>query len=85
MRRPILASLPDWCSHWLGYRTDPVKPPPKYLVYFWSFIGAFCGLSVLTALFSYSEYFLSRGVPIIVASYVSIHTPCVSSIYLMYS
>ncbi|KAG9746775.1 HPP-domain-containing protein, partial [Aureobasidium melanogenum] len=69
MRRPILASLPDWCSHWLGYRTDPVKPPPKYLVYFWSFIGAFCGLSVLTALFSYSEYFLSRGVPIIVASY----------------
>lgn len=75
MRRPILASLPEWCSHWLGYRADPVKPPPRYLVYLWSFIGAFCGLSVLTALFSYSEYFLSRGVPVIVASYVSIvHT-----------
>lgn len=69
MRRPILASLPEWCSHWLGYRADPVKPPPRYLVYLWSFIGAFCGLSVLTALFSYSEYFLSRGVPVIVASY----------------
>ncbi|KAH0365903.1 HPP-domain-containing protein, partial [Aureobasidium melanogenum] len=69
MRRHVLANLPEWCSHWLGYRAGPVQPPPKYLVYLWSFIGAFCGLSVLTAIFSYSEYFLSRGVPVIVASY----------------
>lgn len=77
MRHPMIASLPRWCSHWLGHRDDPVKPPPKYLIYLWSFIGAFCGLSVLTALFSYSEYFLSRGVPVIVASYVSEHPPSV--------
>lgn len=71
MHLPTVASLPSWCSHWLGHRPGPVKPPPKYLVYLWSFIGAFCGLAVLTALFSYSEYFIGRGVPIIVASYVS--------------
>jgi hypothetical protein len=76
MRYPSLTSLPTWCSHWLGYRTNPVKPPPKYIVHIWSFIGAFCGLSILQALFSYSEYFIERGVPIIVASYASIQTLC---------
>ncbi|KAG9511514.1 HPP-domain-containing protein, partial [Aureobasidium melanogenum] len=69
MHLPTIASLPSWCSHWLGHRPGPVKPPPKYLVYLWSFIGAFCGLAVLTALFGHSEYFIGRGVPIIVASY----------------
>ncbi|KAA8649155.1 HPP family protein [Aspergillus tanneri] len=68
----LLARLPRWLSHWLGYRPDPPKPLPQYLVWFWSFISAFCGLSVLQALFNYSQYFIDRGVPGIIASYVSI-------------
>ncbi|THC94458.1 hypothetical protein EYZ11_006061 [Aspergillus tanneri] len=65
----LLARLPRWLSHWLGYRPDPPKPLPQYLVWFWSFISAFCGLSVLQALFNYSQYFIDRGVPGIIASY----------------
>ncbi|KAI4722065.1 hypothetical protein E4T48_01740 [Aureobasidium sp. EXF-10727] len=80
MRRPTIASLPSWCSHWLGYRANPVKPPPKYLVHLWSFIGAFCGLSLLCGLFSFSEYFLNHGVPIIVASYGASAVLCFGSI-----
>jgi hypothetical protein len=37
----------------------------------WSFITAFCGLSVVQGIFNYSDYFKERNVPGIVASYVS--------------
>ncbi|KAJ5345463.1 hypothetical protein N7452_003467 [Penicillium brevicompactum] len=45
------------------------KPLPAYQVALWSFIIAFCGLSVLQAIFNYSDYFKERNVPGIVASY----------------
>lgn len=67
----ILPRLPRWISHWLGYRPTPPKPHPQYLVWLWSFFTAFCGLCVLQAIFNYSSYFLQRGVPGIVASFVS--------------
>lgn len=66
-----LARLPRWVSHWLGYRPEAPKPLPAYQVALWSFIIAFCGLSVLQAIFNYSDYFKERNVPGIVASYVS--------------
>jgi hypothetical protein len=66
-----LARLPPWMSHWLGYRAGPVKPLNTYLVAAWSFITAFCGLSVIQAIFNYSDYFNERNVPGIIASYVS--------------
>lgn len=69
-RPPTVGSLPPWCSRWLGHRVAPAKPLPKWLVHVWSFVGAFCGLSVLLGLYSFSDYFVQRGVPIIVASYV---------------
>lgn len=66
-----LARLPPWVSHWLGYRSEAPKPLPAYQVALWSFIIAFGGLSVLQAIFNYSDYFKERHVPGIVASYVS--------------
>ncbi|EKG19788.1 HPP domain-containing protein [Macrophomina phaseolina MS6] len=64
-----LGRIPPWASRWLGYRASPPAPLSPYLVYFWSFIAAFCGLSVLQAIFNYSDYFKSRHVPGIIASY----------------
>jgi CBS-domain-containing membrane protein len=66
-----LARLPRWISHWLGYRPETTKPLSTSQVALWSFITAFCGLSVVQAIFNYSEYFKDRNVPGIVASYVS--------------
>lgn len=68
--KEFLARLPRSVSHWLGYRENAPKPPAKYLVHFWSFIAAFCGLCVVQAIFNYSSYFIERGVPGLVASYV---------------
>ncbi|KAJ5410906.1 uncharacterized protein N7487_005265 [Penicillium crustosum] len=67
--KDLLGRLPQSVSHWLGYRENAPKPPAKYLVHFWSFIAAFCGLCVVQAIFNYSSYFIERGVPGLVASY----------------
>ncbi|OQE46895.1 hypothetical protein PENCOP_c001G05609 [Penicillium coprophilum] len=67
--KEFLARLPRSISHWLGYRESAPKPPSKYLVHFWSFVAAFCGLCVVQAIFNYSSYFIERGVPGIIASY----------------
>ena len=65
-----LARLPIWIRHWLGYRSSPPVKPPEYIVYFWSFVGSFCGLSILQAVFGQAQYFIDRHVPSIIASYV---------------
>ncbi|KAJ5513811.1 hypothetical protein N7463_003363 [Penicillium fimorum] len=67
--KEFLARLPRSISHWLGYREGAPKPPSNYLVHFWSFIAAFCGLCVVQSIFNYSSYFIERGVPGIIASY----------------
>lgn len=66
-----LSRLPRWISHWLGYRPETPKPLPPWQIALWSFIASFCGVSVVQAVFLYSENFTSRSVPGIVASYVS--------------
>ena len=83
MPRDILKKWPTWLSRWFGYRPPDAAPPAttNYVVWIWSFIGAFGGLSVLQAIFTYSEYFLQRKVPSIIASYVSISRHLVSSPY----
>jgi len=65
-----LAKWPLWVSRWLGYR--PASLPatrPAYIAWIWSFIGAFCGMSVLQLLFGKAHYFFANGVPSIVASF----------------
>ncbi|KAH7930082.1 hypothetical protein BV22DRAFT_1001442 [Leucogyrophana mollusca] len=71
MLHPVhrLSRFPPAVSRWLGYRATPPATTPNYIVWFWSFIAAFCGISVLQAVFSNAHYFLERGVPSIVASY----------------
>ncbi|KAI9703037.1 MAG: hypothetical protein M1820_006028 [Bogoriella megaspora] len=64
-----LARLPPAVSRWLGYRASPPPPLPQYLIYIWSFLGAFCGLTTVQVIFDYSSYFQARHVPVIVASY----------------
>ena len=69
--RNLLSRLPLWISHWLGYRKSlPLAPPAPIFIYFWSFIGAFIGISIIQAIFEQSSYFQARHVPTIVASYV---------------
>ena len=68
--RHILARIPLWISHWLGYRPHHPPAEPPYAIYLWSFIGAFCGLSALQAIFGQISYFIDQGVPPILASYV---------------
>ena len=70
---PRLSHLPLWLSHWLGYRSRPPKIPSAYTVYLWSFIGAFCGLSVLQAIFGHAQYFIDHHVPSIIVPYVRTH------------
>ncbi|VDB96602.1 unnamed protein product [Peniophora sp. CBMAI 1063] len=67
--RPFLSRLPPWLSRWFGYRSSPPEKPPKYIIWFWSWIGAFCGLSVIMAVFGQAQYFINRKVPMLVASY----------------
>lgn len=65
-----LARLPRPIGRFLGYRDPNLPPSPDYLVCIWGFIGAFCGLSTIFAVFGHTEYFTSRLVPPIIASFV---------------
>ena len=66
-----LSRLPLWLSRWFGYRTATPKRIPEYSHAFWSFVGAFGGISILAAVFGYTQYFTDRRVPEVVASFVS--------------
>ncbi|KAF8845887.1 HPP family protein [Paxillus ammoniavirescens] len=68
-RVQCLSRVPPAISRWLGYRASPPKPLPEYGVWTWTFAAAFCGVSVIQAVFSRAHYFIERGVPPIVASY----------------
>ncbi|KAK1219884.1 hypothetical protein PQX77_017364 [Marasmius sp. AFHP31] len=58
-----LGGLPPWLSRWAGYRATPPPAPPQYIVWIWSWIGAFGGMAVLQAVFGYADYFTERAVP----------------------
>ncbi|KAF2006508.1 hypothetical protein P154DRAFT_615253 [Amniculicola lignicola CBS 123094] len=64
-----LGHLPSFISRFFGYRGKKLTPAPWYVVSLWGFIGAFGGLGTLFAVFGYTDYFTSRDVPPIVASY----------------
>jgi CBS-domain-containing membrane protein len=65
-----LAQYPWWLTRWLGYRATPPSPVPVYLVWFWTFIAAWCGIAMLMGVFSRSHYFrVTEHVPPIIVSY----------------
>lgn len=67
----ILTRLPPWLSRWFGYRSAPPPKPSERIIWIWSFVGTFCGVSVIQAVFQQAQYFASRKVPPLIASYVS--------------
>ena len=67
---PWLSHLPLPISHWFGYRQNTPKKRPDIIIYLWTWIGAFCGVAVIEAVFQRNPYFSDRGVPIIVGSFV---------------
>ncbi|KAI9640721.1 hypothetical protein NHQ30_011030 [Ciborinia camelliae] len=64
-----LHRLPSCITRWFGVRNQPSQPKPLYISYVWAFVGAFCSLSILQAIFGQATYFIERGVPQLVASY----------------
>ncbi|RXW19108.1 hypothetical protein EST38_g6747 [Candolleomyces aberdarensis] len=68
-----LARLPTWISFWLGYRKEKPPPEKKYIVWIWSFIGAFTSISIIQALFGNVPYFVEKGVPSIGATAILIY------------
>jgi hypothetical protein len=69
--QPWLHRLPRSISHWFGHRSDTPTKRPDVIILLWTWIGAFCGVSVIEAVFQRTPYFSDRGVPIIVGSFVS--------------
>ena len=69
--QPWLHHIPRFISHWFGYRPEPPKKRPDVIILLWTWIGAFCGVSVIEAVFQRNSYFVDRGVPMIVGSFVS--------------
>lgn len=67
-----LARLPTWMSRWLGYRVGKIPKREEWEVWIWSWIGAFCGISVLQAVFGHARYFVNQNVPSIIPSFVSV-------------
>ncbi len=53
-----------------SFQGDSPKPSPVYIPYILAFIGAFSGLACIQAVFGQAPYFIERGVPPLVASYV---------------
>jgi hypothetical protein len=65
-----LARLPPWLSRFLGHRGKNLPPSSNLITCIWGFIGAFGGVAILNSVFAHSDYFTSRNVPPIVASFV---------------
>ncbi|KZV99014.1 hypothetical protein EXIGLDRAFT_726498 [Exidia glandulosa HHB12029] len=80
-----LARWPAFASHWLGYRATPPKPQRPLVVWAWSFIGAFVGMSVLQAVFGHTAYFKERSVPPIIASFAASAVLCYGAIEAPFS
>lgn len=72
--RSRLYRLPRTVSRFLGYRATPSSRTGRILVCIWAFIGTFCGLAIIEAVFR-SEALRKHGTPVVVASLVSAF-PC---------
>ena len=61
--------LPTPISWFLGYRREPGSRSDTLAAWFWAFIGAFCGIAIVEAVF-HTAYFEARGAPLVIASFV---------------
>ncbi|KAF2100513.1 HPP-domain-containing protein [Rhizodiscina lignyota] len=76
----LVTKLPTSLTRWIGYRKDEAEPEPQYVQYLWPFVGTFCGLAVLQAIFGHAQYFIRRGVPPIIPSYGASAVLCYGAI-----
>src|SRR5437667_8450088 len=51
---PWLDRLPQCVSHFLGYREHETPEPPDVFIWLWTWIGVFCGVATLEAVFGES-------------------------------
>ncbi|KAG4414984.1 hypothetical protein IFR04_011858 [Cadophora malorum] len=65
--RSRLYLLPKPISWFLGHREKPPKQIGNVVTWFWAFIGAFCGILVIEAVFQ-TDMLQSDGAPIIIGS-----------------
>jgi hypothetical protein len=68
--RSQLHRLPTPISRFLGYRTKQHQDVGNVLGAIWSFLGAFCGLAVIAAIFNNSPEIQARHPPAMIASFV---------------
>jgi hypothetical protein len=63
--------LPQYVSWFLGYRREQRAPVGTLVIWFWAFVGAFCGIAIVEGVYS-THYFQERGTPLVIASFVCI-------------
>lgn len=73
--RSKLHYLPGKVSWILGYRRDPAPQIGNVLVWWWAFIGAFCGILIIEAVF-HTKKLQAEGAPIVIASLVKLILGC---------
>ncbi len=66
-----LHKLPTPMSRFLGYRKEQRQDVGNVLGAFWSFVGAFCGLAVVAAVFNNTGSIQQHAPPALIASFVS--------------
>lgn len=66
--RNRLDRLPTPVSRFLGYRKDTFREPPAVLQWFSAFVGAFVGILIIGAIFSFAPGVADKNPPVIVAS-----------------
>lgn len=66
-----LHNLPTPLSRFLGYRKEARQDVGNVCGAFWSFVGAFCGLAVVAAVFNNTESIQWHQPPALIASFVS--------------
>ncbi|KAF2202651.1 hypothetical protein GQ43DRAFT_430586 [Delitschia confertaspora ATCC 74209] len=69
LRPSPLHKLPTPVSRFLGYRKEPKKDVGNILGAIWSFVGAFCGLAVIVAVFNNTESIQRHHPPVLIASF----------------
>lgn len=66
--RSRLDRLPTPVSRFLGYRKDTFREPPAVLQWISAFIGAFVGILLIGAIFSFAPGVADKNPPVIIAS-----------------
>jgi hypothetical protein len=77
----VLSKFPTPIAYFLGYRGDPksraraTTPLGNIAIILFAFVGVFVTLTIIGAVGEHYEGFRSRGVPVVVGSFVSLLFP----------